>query len=128
MVSESMFIMVTEDKSMVATDGEETVVKVRRRGCSILTIYEHALELYTKLSSHTVKLRNTPKRRTCSKQVKKTVSQYRKYCGTVINARFAQVSIKSKISKQFMYNWLQLVKIFSNFYEKKLKQRRKTPP
>ena len=32
-----------------------------------------------------------------------------------------QVFIKSKIAKQFMYNWLQLVKILSKFYRKKSK-------
>ena len=32
-----------------------------------------------------------------------------------------QVSIESKISKQFIYNWLQLAKILSKFYKKKLK-------
>ena len=53
-------IKVPEDKSMVTTDGEETIAKVTQRVYSILTIYEHALETYTKLSSHTVKLSNTP--------------------------------------------------------------------
>ena len=31
------------------------------------------------------------------------------------------ISIKSKIAKQFMYNWLQLDKNLSKFFEKKLK-------
>ena len=34
-----------------------------QRGYSILTIYTHASELRTKLSSHTAKLSNTPGRR-----------------------------------------------------------------
>ena len=55
--------MVTEDKSVVTTNGEETVAQVMQRGYSILTIYTHASELRTKLSSHTAKLSNTPGRR-----------------------------------------------------------------
>ena len=35
-------------------------------------------------------------------------SQYRQYCEIAIIAYFEQVSTKSKITKQFMYNWLQL--------------------
>ena len=38
------------------------------------------------------------KEETFSKQVKRTVSQYG------LNAYFEQVSVKSKIAKQFMYN------------------------
>ena len=41
--SKKYVAMVTEGKRVVTTDGEETVAKVARRGCSILTIYEHAL-------------------------------------------------------------------------------------
>ena len=48
--------MVTEDKSMVTTDGEETVTKAMRHGYSILTIYEDALEPYTNYPvTHTIK-------------------------------------------------------------------------
>ena len=39
-----------------------------------------------------------------SKQVKGTVSQYGQYRATILNANFEQVSVKSKIAKQFMYN------------------------
>ena len=58
--------MVTEDKSVVTSNGEVT-----RRGYSILTIYEHALEPYARLSSHTDKLLNTPRRRNVLKTGKK---------------------------------------------------------
>ena len=44
------------------------------------------------------------KEETFSKQVKGTVSQYGQYCATILNAYFEQVSVKSKIAKQFMYN------------------------
>ena len=43
------------------------------------------------------------------------------YYATAVNAHFEQVSIKSKIAKQFMYNWLQLAKILFKFYRKELK-------
>ena len=43
------------------------------------------------------------------------------YYATAANSHFEQVSIKSKIAKQFMYNWLQLAKILSKFYRKELK-------
>ena len=56
-----------------------------------------------------------------SKQVIRTISQYRQYCATVLNAHFGQVFIKSKIAKQLMYNWLQLAKILSKFYRKEFK-------
>ena len=55
-------VMVTIDKSVVRTNGEESVAEVTRRCYSILIIYEHALEPYTKLSSHTATLSNTPER------------------------------------------------------------------
>ena len=89
-----------------------------RRGYSILTIYEHALKLYIKLSSHMPKYQTHRKEETFSKQVKRTVSQYRQYCTTVLNAYFEQVSVKGKIAKQFMCNWLQQAKILSKFYRK----------
>ena len=53
--------------------------------------------------------------------MKRTVSQYRQYCATVLNAHFEQVSIKIKIAKHFMYNWLQISKILSKFHRKELK-------
>ena len=43
------------------------------------------------------------------------------YYATAANSHFEQVSIKSKIAKQFMYNWLQLAKILSKFYRKEFK-------
>ena len=58
------------------------------------------------------------KEETFSKQVKRTVSRYGQYCATVLNSYFEQVSVKSKIAKQFMYNWLQQAKILSKFYRK----------
>ena len=71
--------MVTEDKSVD----------------SILTISEQALKPYTKLSSHIAKLSKTQERRNVFKTDKKrTVSQYRQYCATALNAHFEQVSIK----------------------------------
>ena len=45
------------------------------------------------------------KEETCSKQVKRTVSQCGQYCATTLNAHFEQVSIKSKIGRQFIYNY-----------------------
>ena len=63
--------MVTKDKSVAITDGEETVTKVTPRGYSILTIYKHALEPYKKLSSHTAKLSNTPGKRNVLKTGRK---------------------------------------------------------
>ena len=93
----------------------------KSRDVDTVSIYEHAWELYTKLSNHIAKLSNTPERRNVLKKVKRTVSQYRQYCTTVLNAHFEQVSIKSKIAKQFMCNWLQLAKILSKFYRKELK-------
>ena len=86
-----------------------------RRDCSILTIYEHALKPYIKLPSHMPKYQTHRKEETFSKQVKRTVSQYRQYCATVLNAYFEQVSVKRKIAKQVMYNWLQQAKILSKF-------------
>ena len=56
-----------------------------------------------------------------SKQVKGTVSQYGQYRATILNANFEQVSVKSKIAKQFMYNWLQQAKILSKFYRNERK-------
>ena len=50
-----------------------------------------------------------------------TGSKYRQYCEIAIIAYFEQVSTKSKITKQFMYNWLQLAKILSKFYRKEIK-------
>ena len=85
-----------------------------RRGYSILTIYEHALKPYIKLPSHMPKYQTHRKEETFSKQVKRTVSKYLQYCVIVLNAYFEQVSVKSKIAKQFMYNWLQQAKIPSN--------------
>ena len=92
-----------------------------RRGYSILTIYEHALKPYIKLPSHMPKYQTHRKEETFSKQVKRTVSKYWKYCATVLNAYFEQVSVKSKIVKQFMYNWLQQAKILSKFYRNERK-------
>ena len=92
-----------------------------RRGYSILTIYEHALKAYIKPPSHMPKYQTHQKEKTFSKQVKRTVSQYRQYCATVLNAYFEQVSVKSKIAKQFMYNWLLQAKILSKFYRKERK-------
>ena len=71
-----------------------------RHGYSILTIYEHALKPYIKLPSHMPKYQTHRKEETFSKQVKRTVSQYRQYCATVLNAYFEQVSVKRKIAKQ----------------------------
>ena len=50
------------------------------------------------------KYQTHPKEETFSKQVKRTISQYGQYSVTVLNAYFEQVSVKSKIAKQFMYN------------------------
>ena len=86
-----------------------------RRDYSILTIYENALKPYIKLPSHMPKYQTHRKEETFSKQVKRTVSQYRQYCATVLNAYFEQVSVKRKIAKQVMYNWLQQAKILSKF-------------
>ena len=86
-----------------------------RRGHSILTIHEHALKPCMKLSSHMTKYQTHWKEETFSKQVKRTVSQYG------LNAYFEQVSVKSKIAKQFMYNWLQQAKILSKFYRNERK-------
>ena len=113
--------MVTENKSVVTTNDEETVAYVTRSSYSILTIYERASEPYTKLSSHTIKLSNTLERRNVLKTGKRDSITIRHYCATTLNARFEQISIKSEIAKQFMYNWLQLAKILSKFYRKKLK-------
>ena len=87
-----------------------------RRGYSILTIYEHALKPDIKLPSHMSKYQTHRKQETFSKQVEGTVSQYGQYCGTVLNAYFEQVFVKSKIAKPFMYNWLEQAKILSKFY------------
>ena len=92
-----------------------------RRGYSILTIYEHALKPYIKLPSHMPKYQTHRKEETFSKQVKRTVSQYLQYCVIVLNAYFEQVSVKSKIAKQFIYNWLQQAKILSKFYRNERK-------
>ena len=78
------------------TDGEETVASVMRRGYSILTIYGHALKPYIKLLSHMPKYQTHRKEATFSKQVKRTVTQYRQYCATVLNAYFEQVSVKKR--------------------------------
>ena len=75
-----------------------------RRGLSTLNIYEYALKPYIKLPSHMSKYQTHPKEETFSKQVKRTISQYGQYSVTVLNAYFEQVSVKSKIAKQFMYN------------------------
>ena len=91
------------------------------RGYSILTIYEQVLKPYIKLPSHIPKYQTHRKEETFSKQVKKTVSQYRQYCATVLNACFEQVSVKSEIAKQFIHNWLQQSKILSKFYRKEPK-------
>ena len=40
---------------------------------------------------------------------------------TTIFYYFEQVSVKSKITKQFMYNWLQQAKILSKFYRNERK-------
>ena len=56
------------------------------------------------------------KEETFWKQLKRTESQYWQYCATVLNTYFEQVSVKRKIAKQFMYNWLQQAKILSKFY------------
>ena len=95
--------------------------KVMRRGYSILTIYEHALKPYIKLPSHMPKYQTHRKEETFSKQVKRTVSKYWQYCVIVLNAYFEQVSVKSKIAKQFIYNWLQQAKILSKFYRNERK-------
>ena len=87
-----------------------------RRGHSILTIYEDTLKPYIKLSSHMTKYQTHRQEKTFSKQVKRTISRYGQYCATLLNAYFQQISVKSKIAKQFMYNWLQQVKILSKFY------------
>ena len=92
-----------------------------QRGYSILTIYEHDLKTYIKLPSHMPKYQTHRKEETFSKQVKRTVSKYWKYCATALNAYFEQVSVKSKIVKQFMYNWLQQAKILSKFYRNERK-------
>ena len=78
--------------------------KVMRRGYSILTIYEHALKPYIKLPSHMPKYQTHRKEETFSKKVKRTASQHRQHCVTVLNAYFEQVSVKSEIAKQFKYN------------------------
>ena len=65
-----------------------------RRGYSILTIYGHALKPYIKLPDHMPKYQTHRKEATLSKQVKRTVTQYRQYCATVLNAYFEQVSVK----------------------------------
>ena len=59
-------VMVTIDKSVVRTNGEESVAEVTRRCYSILIIYEHALEPYT------ATLSNTPERRNELKTGKKS--------------------------------------------------------
>ena len=56
-----------------------------------------------------------------SKQVKRTVSRYGQYCATALNIYFEEVSVKNKIAKQFMYNWLWPVKILSKFYRNERK-------
>ena len=56
--------------------------------------------LYNHTEKYPAKLPNCQthwKEETCSTQVKRTISQYRKYCATFLNAHFEQVSIKSKI-------------------------------
>ena len=92
-----------------------------RRGHSILTIYEHALKPYIKLSSHMTKCQTYRKEETRTNQVKSTVSQYGQYCATALNAYSEQVSVKSKVAKQFMYNWLRQAKILSKFYRNERK-------
>ena len=74
-----------------------------RRGHSILTIHEHALKRCMKLSSHMTKYHTHRKEETFSQQVKRTVSRYGQYRATVLNVSFDQVSVKSKIAKEFMY-------------------------
>ena len=64
-------VMVTEDKTVVTTDDKETVAQFTLGGYSILTIYEHTLQPYTKLSSHTAKLTNAQGRRNVLKAGKK---------------------------------------------------------
>ena len=88
-----------------------------RRGHSILTIHEHALKRCMKLSSHMTKYQTHQ----ISQQVKRTVSRYGQYRATVLNASFEQVSVKSKIAKEFMYIWLQQAKILSKFYRNERK-------
>ena len=82
-------------------------------------IYEHALKPYTKLSKHTPKLSSTPGRRKVLKIGKKR--QYHNISNAVQSSKMLILSkrfYKSKIAKQFVYNWLQLTKILSKFYRK----------
>ena len=61
-----------------------------------LTIYEHVLKPYTKLSRYTAKLSNIPGKRNVliiGKKYNITVSQY----AIILNAHFEQVSNKKKI-------------------------------
>ena len=92
-----------------------------RRGHSILTIHEHALKPCMKLCSHMTKYQTHRKEETFLQQVKRTVSRYGKYHATVLNASFEQVSVKSKIAKEFKYIWLQQAKILSKFYRNERK-------
>ena len=81
------------------------------------TLYNHTQNYPATLPNY----QTHRKEETISKQVTRTISQYRQYCATVLNAHFEEVFIKSKIAKQFMYNWLQLAKILSRLYRKELK-------
>ena len=57
-----------------------------------------------KLSSHMTIYQAHWKEETFSKQVKGTISRSGQDRAAVLNAYFEQVSIKSKIAKQYMYN------------------------
>ena len=66
------------------------------------------LKPYTK---HTAKLSNITKKKRViiGKKYNITVSQY----AIILKVHFEKVSNKSKIVKQFVYNWLQFAKILS---------------
>ena len=65
--------MVTEDKSVAITDGEETVTKVTRRGYSMLPIYKHALEPYKNYPVTLPNYQTHQEKETCSKQVERAI-------------------------------------------------------
>ena len=56
--------IVTENKSVVTTDGEEIVAWVRRRGYNILTINEHDLKtIHKSIQSQSQTIKHTEKKK-----------------------------------------------------------------
>ena len=72
-----------------------------RRGYSIFNIYKHALKPYIKLPNHTPKYQALRKEETFSKQVKRTLSQYRQYLMSLLNVFYICLALDSS-------NWITI--------------------